>query len=635
MKAFSVISLGFFTVFSTYINAGEILYRISDIPKELKDNARSVVRNDERIFEVTSIDRGTLKVSYAITVLNKNGLDDAYFTEYYDKFRSISGIKGRVFDESGELIKKIPSDDIQDYSAISGFSIFEDSRVKFIDPKNRNYPFTVEYSYTVTYNGLFQYPSWMPLPDYNISVEKSSFKALVSDDLEFRYLERNIIAPVTITSVDGNKAYYWEVSHLKALEREPYSLPFREIVPMVMMAPSAFEIDGFGGNAGSWASLGEWYQSIYKGRNVLTQETVSFLKELIKDCTDEYCKIRKIYEYMQEKVRYVSIQTGIGGWQPIEASTVERLSYGDCKALTNYMQTMLEAVGINSFNCHVFAGESAVSLVESFPSYQFNHVFLCVPVGNDTLWLECTSQQLPCGYISDFTDDRQVLLADGARSKIVRTKHYGPDENLETSTSNIRIDETGEGIMEINTVYKGLLYDDILPTYLADNTDKKRMISDELKFPGFQIISFSYKENREIIPSIEEYLHIKFENYLTVLNTNYLMPLNCTKKISSSPSNVRNRKTEVVVRHSYKDIDTIIFELPISLRVESVPAPVHIFTNFGEYTADIELKGDFLIFVRNFQINEGRYPASSYADFISFFDRLIVADDMKCVLVKK
>jgi hypothetical protein len=228
-----------------------------------------------------------------------------------------------------------------------------------------------------------------------------------------------------------------------------------------------------------------------------------------------------------------------------------------------------------------------------------------------------------------------VLLIDKGKSKIVHTRNYGPEDNLESSVSHVKIDETGKGTMEINSVYKGLFYDDILSTYLADDTDKKRMISEELKFPGFQVISFSYNENREIIPSIEESLYINFENYLTVLNTNYLMPLNCTKKISSSPSNVRNRKTEVVVRHSYKDIDTIIFELPLSLKVESVPAPVHIFTKFGEYTTNIELKGEFLIFVRNFQINEGKYPASSYADFISFFDRLVVADDMKCVLVKK
>jgi len=53
----------------------------------------------------------------------------------------------------------------------------------------------------------------------------------------------------------------------------------------------------------------------------------------------------------------VSIQIGIGGWQPFDASTVQRLSYGDCKALANYMKTLLEAVGLSANYCLVNAGK--------------------------------------------------------------------------------------------------------------------------------------------------------------------------------------------------------------------------------------------------------------------------------------
>jgi hypothetical protein len=627
--------LGVFLVLSLWTSAGEILYKVSDIPKELRENAHSVMRNFDQVFEVTSISKGKLEVSYAITILNKNGIEDANFSENYDKFHSISGIKGRVFDENGVVIKKFSADDIQDFSAISGFSIYEDDRVKFINPEIRNYPFTVEYSFTETFNGLFQFPSWIPQDEYNLSVEKSSFKAIIAKSLNFRYLERKVPSPVVISSDEKNNIYFWAASGIKAFEHEPFSPAFKEIFPMVLMAPSAFEIEGYQGNADSWTSFGDWYYSIYENRNILSDQTVSFIKDLVKDCNDEYCKIRKIYEYMQGRVRYVSIQEGIGGWQPIEASAVDRLAYGDCKALTNYMQSMLTAVGINSFRCHVFAGESAASLIESFPSYQFNHVFLCVPVGVDTLWLECTSQLDPCGYLGKFTDNRDVLIVDKAKSKIVRTKHYGIEDNVESSISHVSLDESGKGCMDIYSVYGGIMYDDILPTFLADDVDKKKMISDNLNFPGFQVVNYNYKENRDIIPSIEESLKINFENYLTKLNANYLLALNCTNRITSAPPNVRNRKTEVVLRHAYQDIDTIIYTLPSSLKVENVPAPAHIQTPFGEYSSKTEIKGDIMTFVRNFRINEGRFPASSYIEFIDFIDKVVVADDLKCVLVKK
>jgi hypothetical protein len=89
-----------------------------------------------------------------------------------------------------------------------------------------------------------------------------------------------------------------------------------------------------------------------------------------------------------------------------------------------------------------------------------------------------------------------------------------------------------------------------------------------------------------------------------------------------------------VIRHPYQDVDTVIYELSGSLKVEDVPAPVHIVTPFGEYFANIELKKDQLIYIRKLQINKGEYQASSYPDFIDFFDRIIVADGMKCILVK-
>jgi hypothetical protein len=70
--------------------------------------------------------------------------------------------------------------------------------------------------------------------------------------------------------------------------------------------------------------------------------------DLVKGFDDPVEKVRTLYNYMQQRTRYVSIQVGIGGWQPFLASVVDEKGYGDCKALAHYMKSILDAVGIRS-----------------------------------------------------------------------------------------------------------------------------------------------------------------------------------------------------------------------------------------------------------------------------------------------
>jgi hypothetical protein len=616
------------------IQAKEIKYKISEIPKELRENARSVVRNEEIVFEIGSINSAVLKVTYAISVLNKNGLDDAEFNEYYDKFRKISAIKGRVYDENGEMVKRLSGDDIVDHSAISGYSIYDDNRIKYIDPKYRTLPFTVEYTYEISYDGLLHFPNWFPQNHYNVSIEKSSYKAVIPKGMVFRYLEKKIANKVTITSDAKNDYYYWEVKNLKALIPEPFTSSFRETYPCVLTAPTDFEIENYKGNLNSWENMGKWVAKLNEGKNVLAEDVKKTIQNLISNTDNDLDKIRKIYEYMQSRTRYVSIQVGIGGWQPFDASTVHRLSYGDCKALANYTKSLLEAGGFNAKYCLVYAGESAPMMIKEFPSPQFNHAFLCVPLKQDTLWLECTSQRLPCGYIGDFTDDRDVLLIDKDNSKVVHTKAYKAQENTKKSTSHVIFESTGSGSATINVTYMGIKYEHALGIMLSDDVDKKKKIADDISLPSFEIQNYGFTEHKQIIPSIDEKVSLSFHNYGTLMGQRIFLPLNFVSRLNDIPARVRDRKTDVLVKRPSMEVDSVIYELPVNYKVENLPKPTDITAQFGEYHAKVEAKERQVIYIRTFTINKGKYPASAYNDFIEFFEKVSIADGTQCSLIK-
>src|SRR6185312_13501516 len=140
-------------------------------------------------------------------------------------------------------------------------------------------------------------------------------------------------------------------------------------------------------------------------------------------------KARFLYNYLQKNVRYVSVQLGIGGYKPFPASFVDEKKYGDCKALSNYMLTLLKTVGIPSYCAVINAGTNAEPADPDFVNDPFNHIILCVPFKNDTTWLECTSATSPFGKLGSFTENRKALLVTEDGGKLVNTPRSTMQDN--------------------------------------------------------------------------------------------------------------------------------------------------------------------------------------------------------------
>ncbi|MDP2336967.1 MAG: hypothetical protein Q8N05_11080, partial [Bacteroidota bacterium] len=105
--------------------------------------------------------------------------------------------------------------------------------------------------------------------------------------------------------------------------------------------------------------------------------------------------------------------------------------------------------------------------------------------------------------------------------------------------------------------------------------------------------------------------------------------------LNGAPYTIRSRKTDVYIRRPSVEMDTIVYELPSTLHPENLPEPVSIKTQFGEYQAKVEITNNQLSYIRRFQLNKGRYPASDYVSFVDFFDKVSNADNMRCVMIKK
>ena len=378
------------------------------------------------------------------------------------------------------------------------------------------YPFTVEYSYVKEYNGLLSYPTWDPVTDFNMALQTSVFKVVCPDSLSFRYREKNLQGKNEITRSGLLSTCTWKIQNLPAIEKEPFSSSPYDYFPSVILAPDRFEIDDHKGTCSTWESFGKWVFEILKDRDILSDETNQSIQQLVKNYTSDYDKAKAIYEYMQNKTRYVSIQEGFGGWQPMDAETVNRLGYGDCKALSNYMKALLSAAGIKSYLTLVAAGKNPDPFFSDFPCNQFNHAILCVPISPDTIWLECTNQLMPFGFIGSFTDDRNALVINENGGKLIRTRVYTAAENRMERNILLELDASGNALLTTNARHSGVFYDTRQHFYLAGTEDKKKMILDDISLPGALLDKFDYRDIRAEVPSIDENLEVEVPRYATI-----------------------------------------------------------------------------------------------------------------------
>ncbi len=619
--------------FSTFA-AKKQKYAIYDIPDELKENAYALVRQDSKTFTVKSIGKATLEIKYAITIFKSNGDEYADFVAFYDKLMKINDIKIKIYNAYGEVIENVKSGDIRDYSAVAGYSLYEDNRVKVYEPAVNTYPYTLEYEYSMDYDGLLHYPAWRPIFTYNLAVEKSDFTIKTPSGFKFRYKEDNLDERVSKNLDDENSTYTWSISNVKALQKLDFTPQLYQYTPVVYFAPNDFEIEGYAGNMENWNSFGKWFNVLNKGLDELPESTKAKLLELTKDEDTEVGKIQKVYEYMQERTRYVSIQVGIGGWRPFPASVVDDVGYGDCKALSMYMKSLLKVVGVES-NYVLVKAKNDRNLNSDFPSTQFNHAILCVPLENDTIWLECTNQTIPFGFLGDFTDDRDVLLITEDGGKIAHTEVYGIKENTLHSITNVTISEAGTASSRSVTKYRGLQYE-FADSYLTiSREDQKKRLNKNIQLSNFEINDFSFSQKKLRIPEAVRQLDLTVKKYASVSGKRMFIPLNYLNRVTFIPEELENRNTNIHISTPYHDIDTVIYQLPENYDIEYMPADISFTSDFGEYSMKVYQEENKIYYIRDRKKFKGVFPPEKYEELRSFYKKIVKSDAIKLVLVKK
>ncbi|KAF2509895.1 DUF3857 domain-containing protein [Flavobacterium foetidum] len=624
----------FFVLFSY---AQKNNYTILTIADSLKENADAVVRLDQMDITIASQRSMNLKIQRVVTVLNEKGQNhiDAY--QHYDKSTSIKNIEAIVYDAFGNEIKKIKKKDFRDQSAVSGSTLFSDNRVLFLDYTPTTYPFTIVYTSEVETSNTAFMPRWTFLGGYYVSVEKCVLNVSFLHNLGFKKKEFQFSGFNIQKTEDSDTKLSYTAANIVAQKREDYSPSSIDLFPYVMMGLEKFHLEGVDGNATTWEAFGKWYSDkILNGTTTLPDETIAKIKELVGTEKDPIKKAKIIYDFVQKKSRYVSIQVGIGGWKPMLASDVDRLGYGDCKALSNYTKALLQVVDVPSYNTILY-GDSydKLSIQSDFVSMQGNHMILAVPNGNDYVWLECTSQDDPFGYQGTFTDDRNVLVIKPEGGEIVRTKIYEDKGNIQKDKGVYTLDENGNFSGSLSIISEGSQYSHRTRVEHLQPTEKEKHYKNYWEnINNLKLGKISLTNDKENIRFTEDLL-LSATGYGAISGNKMIFVLNSFNQTKGNVKRIRNRKNPFEIQRGYLDTDEIEVNLPAGYAVEFLPSNYELKGKFGEYKTEVIKNADNKItYKRSMFIAKGRYSNKEYDEYRLFMEQISKNDNAKVILTK-
>lgn len=616
------------------LSAQEKNFAVTPLLSALYQSSDAVIRSEETRFTVESNRYARLEVRKVLTVFTPNGRKYSAVGVPYDNLRRLTAFSGRLFDAAGKEIRTLNTSDTKDFSNISDFSLYEDSRARTAELYHDTYPYTAEFVYTLEFNGYINFPSWSP-QEKNIPVESAELIVVLPEKMPLRYQQKNLTDKPQIEIKDGKQRYTWKLTLLPAFKPEPFGPPASEQAMSVELAPTEFEIENSAGTLSSWQSFGDWFRRLWVGRNTLPPNTLADVQRLTAGLSDTD-KIKTLYEYLQSKTRYVSVQLGIGGWQPFDATYVCERGYGDCKALTNCMMSLLSASGITSYPALIASGDDESAIDETFPNNQFNHVILFVPLAKDTLWLECTSQSLPLGYVHSGIEDRFALVLLPTGGKLIRTPASSALQNTRLRKARVSLTAIGAGSCQVETVYSGHQQDDIRGQVSEASPEKQQdWLRASLPLSSFEIQAADFSDFPKKRLTLTFPFSLSLNSYATATGNRLFLRLFLLKdKLPALPESP-SRKYPLTLSYPYCDIDSVAYRVPTGLKVESLPQPVSIESPFGRYRASVAVEADTIRYVRLLEQTTRTVPAIRYNEYRDFLKKVSQADNATLVLVRK
>ncbi|HSZ26078.1 MAG TPA: DUF3857 domain-containing protein [Cytophagaceae bacterium] len=540
---------------------------------------------------------------------NKLDVSASYFSEYM-----FMDTKAGFYSE-----KSIEYSKLEKITKIEASSFIPTAGGGYKEIKVKKFETTDKISTTVFYDGYknisFLYPSLQPGAKSTLSYTKEiSEPRLLGTHFFQNYApilkgEFSVSAPSNVeldwklfnmpdtsftyekTSHKNTTTHTWKVTNVKKYKAEENDQSVQFSLPHINVWIKSYQI---GNNLYPFLSdeksLYQWYYSLTKDVN---KEESNELKKVVDSITsgisDELQKVKLIYYWVQDNIKYIAVEDGMGGFIPRSGKTVFERRYGDCKDMASIITKMLGYAGIKSYLTWIGTRSIPYRYSEVPTPIVDNHMIATYKNKNDYYFLDGTGRGTPYNTPTAFIQGKEALLGiDSNHFEIVEVKVIPAEQNKFSDSIQITLDKTkiiGSGVC-LNSGY----FNTTLSHKLAESNKEEKLIlknylnksSNKLIIDSAKVSNVFGREN----PVIINY-HFNIENYAQQNQDETYINLHLDKDYSNNaiePERTRSIEREHTTLLSYY----IRFNIPTGYKVEYLPPNVKV--DYGKYAIDIDYK---------------------------------------------
>lgn len=512
-----------------------------------------------------------------------------------------------------------------DRSASSSDFFSDDSRVKYFNIRFGRYADaarveTEKKYFDSKYLTSAYFHSFYPAKEKIIRIKVPDWLEL--DIREFNFEGYKITRQKTTEK--NMTVFSFKLQQVPAIKNESRAIGIAYQFPHVVFVVKSFLNDGK--KERGFAEAGDlynWYNYLYKKVNNKPEELKAKVTELTAGKSTAVEKVKSIFYWVQDNIRYIAFEDGLAGFIPARAQDVFKYKYGDCKGMANLITEMLKLAGLEAYMTWI--GTRHLPYDYSLPSLAVdNHCISTVYIGGKEYFLDGTEKYIPFGDYAWRIQGKEVLIGKGDKHEVKKVPLMDIEQNkLLTQTRFELKDDKLKGHVKVTlngeqrTRFHQYYHD--LPSH-----EKKRMLLRFLEFGNRNLSVSSVKtsnlHNREIPVVIEG--DIDLSNYIITEDKEIYTGIDFFPEDLRGIIPEKDRQQDFALSSAYITQDETELVLPPGYKVVSLPPALEEKTTDYAITASYSNKDNRILFKKTLSFPTGRIRKADFENWTAFTAKL-------------